>query len=133
MGCFTLGIFIYMAFPNPLFFVATIISICLGEIHLKSGMDFISAYQLHFVVFFPSKQYTRFSAARSCPNTVFSDPLIIKYPPQSSGHSPINTGSIERFWERTHIDDFNIIGIFPIFILGNIFFIMVGVSINSVL
>ncbi len=36
--------------------LAIIISICLGEIHLKSGTDFISANQFHFVVFLPSKQ-----------------------------------------------------------------------------
>ena len=78
----------YIPLPNPLFLLDIIISICFGEIHLKSGTDLISAVQLHFVVFLPSKQYILFSAARSCPNTVFSDPLIMKYPPQSIEHSP---------------------------------------------
>jgi hypothetical protein len=40
--------------------------ICLGEIHLKSGTDFISAFQVYLVSFLEIlKQYTLFSAARS--------------------------------------------------------------------
>ena len=43
IGCLILGIVINIPCPNPLFFEAIIISICLGEIHLKSGTDLISA------------------------------------------------------------------------------------------
>ena len=56
IGFFTLGIVINNPYPNPLFFDEIIISICFGDIHLKSGIDFISAYQFHFVDDFPSKQ-----------------------------------------------------------------------------
>ena len=79
IGCFTRGISTQIELPNPLFFELTIMLIAFGEIHLKSGTDFTSAFQVYFVSFLEIlKQYTRFSAARSCPNTVFSDPLIIK-------------------------------------------------------
>ena len=96
-------------------------------------MDLISANQFHFVVFLPSKQYTRFSAARSCPNTVFSEPFITKYPPQSILHSPVKFVCKCLFWVNTQIDDFTMIGILPIFIFGSIFSIIFGVSIFSVL
>ena len=78
-GCFTRDICTCIGFPNPLFFEHNIIFNCLGEIHLKSGTDFISAIHEYFVLFFETlKQYTLFSAALSCPKTVFSDPFIIK-------------------------------------------------------
>ena len=84
-------------------------------------MDLISANQFHLVVFLPSNTYTRFSAARSCPNTVFSDPLMMKYPPQSILHSPVTFDCICLFCVNTQMDDFTIIGILPIFIFGNTF------------
>ena len=73
-----------------------------------------------------------FSDARSCPKTIFSDPLMMKYPPQSIGHSLVNIGLMWSFWLNTHISDFTIIGIFPILILGISFFMILGVSIVSV-
>ena len=59
------GILTNIPLPKPLFLLAIIISICFGEMHLKSGTDLISANQLHLVVFLPSKQYILFSAALS--------------------------------------------------------------------
>ena len=90
MGCLTRGNSTQIALPNPLFLELIIILICLGEMHLKSGTDLISAFQVYLVSFLETlKQYTRFSAALSCPKTVFSEPLIIKYPPASYLHSPV--------------------------------------------
>ena len=93
--------------------------IAFGEIHLKSGTDFISAFHVYLVSFLDTlKQYTRFSAARSCPNTVFSEPFIIKYPPASNLHSPVCVFSKCLYWFNTQIFDFNIIGNLPICIFG---------------
>ena len=79
IGCFTRGICKQIGCPNPLFFELIIILSCLGEMHLKSGTDFISAFHVYFVSFLDIlNTYTRFSAARSWPKTVFSEPLIIK-------------------------------------------------------
>ena len=90
IGCLMRGICMQIGNPNPLFFELIIMLICFGEIHLKSGTDLISAFQVYFVSFFEIlKQYTRFSAARSCPKIVFSEPLIIKYPPELYLHSPV--------------------------------------------
>ena len=50
--CFILGICIYKVCPLPLFFVAIVILICFGDIHFRSGTDFISANQLHLLLFF---------------------------------------------------------------------------------
>ena len=114
MGCFTRGICTQIAFPNPLFLELTYILICLGDMHLKSGIDFTSAIHEYFVLFLEIlKQYTRFSAARSCPITVFSDPLIIKYPPASYLHSPVCVLSKCLYWFKTQILDFNMMGSLP--------------------
>ena len=51
IGCFTRGICKQMGYPKPLFLELIIILICLGEMHLKSGTDFISAFHVYFVSF----------------------------------------------------------------------------------
>jgi len=51
IGCLTRGICKEIGNPKPLFFELIIIFICLGDIHLKSGTDFISAFQVYFVSF----------------------------------------------------------------------------------
>ena len=52
IGCFMRGICKQMGNPNPLFLELIIILICFGEIHLKSGTDFISAFHVYLVSFF---------------------------------------------------------------------------------
>ena len=86
---FILGNCMEMACPNPLFFVDRYTDNCLGDIFLDSGNDFISATQLHFGLFLDTlKHCTLFSTTLSCAMQVFSEPFIIKYPPESKLHSP---------------------------------------------
>ena len=51
IGCLTRGNSTQIAFPKPLFLDDNIIFICFGEIHLKSGTDLISAFQVYLVSF----------------------------------------------------------------------------------
>ena len=90
IGFLILGISKYIGCPKPLFLESITILICFGEIHLKSGIDFTSACHAHLLfTFLILKHIILFSAALSCPITVFSLPLIIKYPPGSYLHSPV--------------------------------------------
>ena len=104
-----------MQCPAPILRAAIVILICLGEIHLLSGIDLISAIQLHLLLFFLTlKHIILFSAALSCAKQVFSLPLIMKYPPPSYLHSPVISASRWLYCFNTQILDFNIIGSFPI-------------------
>ena len=87
--------YLFLLSLHTVFFDDTYILICFGEIHLLSGIDLISADHVYFVLFLLMlKQYTLFSADLSCERTVFSEPLIIKYPPVLYLHSPVVLWSI---------------------------------------
>jgi len=78
-----------------------------------SRQDRISALKANFPSFI-LKTYTVLVAIFSWAISTFSEPLIMKYPPGSSGHSfsSVRSRSVSPF-SRQYVD-LNMIGIFPI-------------------